>query len=238
MSNSLKAFTNLIENLNFIVEDNSESGNRMNAQGIAFEKYVEKIFCDNKKFEDVFIFKGDANHPPDFMLKGKGDAIEVKKHESGTTSITKSDIALNSSHPRSFLYSTDDKITDKCINCEAWDKRDMLYIVGSIDKSSRKIEYVWFVYGDCIAADKEYYKKIEETIKDILKKNNIQNIVIEADGNELGKLKSIDPLEITDLRIRGMYGLTNPYKLFQEIIKDDDSNLILDFETKIKNKKI
>ena len=235
MSNSLRALINLIERSDFKVRGTNLSGNRMNSQGISFEDYIEAIFCGRNSYEDTFAFKGDANHPPDFILKG-GDAIEVKKHESGRTSTTKSDIALNSSHPRSYLYSDDEKITTKCKDCEKWDKKHMLYIIGSVDKTSDEIEYIWFVYGDCFAADREYYKGIENAIKEHLINIKYKNLEMELDGNELGKSKTIDPLEITDLRIRGMYQLTNPYKLFKDIIDDRDSNVIYDLEQQCQKK--
>ena len=228
MTSSLRALINLIELSDFNVEVNSNSSNRMNSQGESFENYIQSLFCEGKKFEDVFSYKGDANHPPDFILKNS-DAIEVKKHESkqSGTSVPKSDIALNSSHPRSHLYSDDEKITDSCVKCEAnWIKKDMLYIIGSVVKGTNNIEYLWFVYGDCFAADREYYKSIEVDINNHLKNLIDKGLELESESNELGKIKEIDPLKITDLRIRGMYQLKNPYKLFSDIINDEDSNLI------------
>jgi hypothetical protein len=81
MTRSLRALINLIELSDFNVGDNSKSSNRMNSQGESFENYIQSLFCEGKEFEDVFSYKGDANHPPDFILKNS-DAIEVKKHES------------------------------------------------------------------------------------------------------------------------------------------------------------
>jgi hypothetical protein len=58
---------------------------------------------------------GNANNPPDSMLKG-GDAIEVKKVGSHS-----SQIQLNSSFPKDKLHSHDRLITRECVNCEEWD---------------------------------------------------------------------------------------------------------------------
>ncbi len=41
--------------------------------------------------------------------------------------------------------------------------------------------------------------------------------------NELGKVKKVDPLGVTDLRIRGMWHIANPYKIFDYIYKFDEN---------------
>ena len=44
-----------------------------------------------------------------------------------------------------------------------------------------------------------------------------------TETKELGKVKKVDPLGITDLRIRGMWHIENPNKTFNYIYKYDES---------------
>ncbi len=41
--------------------------------------------------------------------------------------------------------------------------------------------------------------------------------------NELGKVKKVDPLGITDLRIRGMWHIENPTKIFNYLYRYDET---------------
>ena len=59
------------------------------------EDELEKM----RRYSDEFSWLGNQNHPPDIMIKG-GDAIEVKKTQSAN-----SDLALNSSYPKSTVQS-------------------------------------------------------------------------------------------------------------------------------------
>ncbi|GAO97909.1 ngoPII restriction endonuclease [Caedimonas varicaedens] len=48
--------------------------------------------------------------------------------------------------------------------------------------------------------------------------NSIQEFGIElSETNEIAKIKKIDPLGITDLRVRGMWHIKHPSKVFQYI---------------------
>lgn len=42
-----------------------------------------------------------------------------------------------------------------------------------------------------------------------------------TETNELGKVKKVDPLGVTDLRIRGMWHIENPHKIFSYLNKVD-----------------
>ena len=76
------------------------------------------------------------------------------------------------------------------------------------------------VYGDCFCADKETYERIKNTISDGI--NLIPNVEF-TQTNELGKVKKVDPLGITDLRIRGMWHIANPTKIFDYIYEYNES---------------
>lgn len=217
MSNALIAIKNLIENPIISISENYSGKNRVNIIGEALENYIKDIFAnatictDYEKlsaYNETFSYIGNQNNPPDIILRN-GDAIEVKKIQSNSSSL-----ALNSSYPKNKLYSSSTMLTENCRTCEDWTIKDLLYIVGNTDDTSLK--ELWFVYGDCYAADKEIYERIKNTITSGL--YAIPDIEL-AETNELGKIKKVDPLGITDLRIRGMWSIFHPKKVFDYLPK-------------------
>ena len=145
-------------------------------------------------FSQTYSYSGNKNNPPDLILKNS-DAIEIKKLESHNTAI-----ALNSSYPKSKLFSDSSMITTACRTCEPnWTVKDMLYVIGNVLKNTNSLKSLWFVYGDCFCADKEVYERIKDTISTGI--TTIPNVEF-TETNELGKVKKVDPLGITDLRIR------------------------------------
>ena len=165
-----------------------------------------------EKLSEVYSYQGNKNNPPDLMIKNS-DAIEIKKLESKNSAI-----ALNSSYPKAKLYANSPMITKACKACEPWDIKDMLYAIGHINSSTLKS--LWLVYGDCFCADKETYERIKNTISDGI--TTIQDVEF-TETKELGKVKKVDPLGITDLRIRGMWHIDNPNKTFSYIYKYDET---------------
>ena len=156
---------------------------------------------------------GNQNNPPDLILRN-GDAIETKKVQS-----PRSALALNSSYPKDKIYSTSSMLTDACKTCEDWDVKDMIYVIGHTDDSNLK--YLWLVYGDCFAAEKEVYERIKNTISSGI--TEIPDVEFTV-TNELGKVKKVDPLGVTDLRIRGMWHIENPHKIFSYLDAIDDES--------------
>ena len=110
------------------------------------------------------------------------------------------------------------QITKACKECEKWDVKDMLYAIGYIHQSSLKS--LWLIYGDCFCADKETYEKIKKSISHGIEAINHVEF---TQTKELGKVKKVDPLGITDLRIRGMWHIDNPHKIFDYIYTYDAS---------------
>ncbi len=219
MANILDAILNLVENPKPMLQDFYKSSNRANSMGEALEKYIKDIFCNTvnsdereaiKKHSEVFSYLGNQNNPPDIMLKG-GDAIEIKKIQSPTSAL-----ALNSSFPKAKLYSNSPMITVDCRECEKWNEKDLLYVVGHV--KSKELKYIWFIYGDIYAAKNSIYKNLKTKISEGI--TSIPNIEF-TETNELGKLNRIDPLGITYLRIRGMWGIENPNKVFNYICSYD-----------------
>lgn len=201
-TNVLKAIININSKKSYRVSSNYNSKNRMNTMGASFEYFIKDAFCNsfednfeikNKKYADYFSYLGNQNNPPDVIIK-KGDAIEIKKLENKIT-----DIVLNSSYPKSKLFSDSPMITSECKNCEEWTSKDLLYIVGNIKEN--EIVTLFFIYGDCYAADKEIYEDIRSKVVENINTTNLEY----SETKELGRINKVDPLGITNLRIRGMW---------------------------------
>jgi hypothetical protein len=222
MSNLLQAFINIVNNYQITVNSLSNGNNRANNMGEGLEKYIQDAFANTQDMSDaqlrletlsaIFSYQGNKNNPPDLLLKGS-DAIEIKKIESKNAAI-----ALNSSYPKAKLYASSPMITRACKECEVWEEKDMLYAVGQVQQSTLKS--LWLVYGDCFCADKETYERIKHTISQGI--TSIPDVEF-THTKELGKVKKVDPLGITDLRIRGMWHIDNPNKIFDYIVKYDDT---------------
>jgi len=221
MSNILKAVINIVQNPIINLVDYYQGRNRINNSGKALENYIQDIFAGTlnendenrrlQRLEEVFSYQGNQNNPPDLILRNS-DAIEVKKLQSKNSAI-----ALNSSYPKAKLYATSPMITNACRTCEEWEEKDIIYTIGYTDDNSLKS--LWLIYGDCFCADKEIYERIKNTISDGI--NSIPDVEF-TPTNELGKVKKVDPLGITDLRIRGMWHIANPNKIFDYIYKFDE----------------
>jgi len=221
MTNILIAIKNLIENPITNLVSHYRSTNRANHMGDALEFYVKDIFCDTTLIEDVneknriyaenFSYMGNQNNPPDMIIR-QGDAIEVKKIES-----LRSSLALNSSYPKNKLYSDSPLITDACKSCESWESKDIIYMVGVSNDNNLKA--LWMIYGDCYAASKETYENIKNKISAGI--NELPNVEF-AETNELARVNKVDPLGITYLRIRGMWGIENPIKVFDYVASIDE----------------
>lgn len=169
----------------------------------------------DRKYSEHFSYLGNSNNPPDLILKN-GDAVEVKKNES-----LNSAIALNSSYPKSKLYANDSRITTDCRDCEEtpWIEKDIIYAIGYNPKNTKQLKSICFIYGDCYAARKEIYAQFADKISQGIQE--IEGIELVA-TNELAKVKKVDPLGITDLRVRGMWHIESPMKVFRDkfIISD------------------
>lgn len=222
MSNIINAIYNLINNPVIELREFYKSKNRANNMGEALEEYVKDLFANTinesdeqsrlAKISDTFSYLGNQNNPPDSMLY-LGDAIEVKKIEGKNASL-----ALNSSYPKHKLYADSKLITEACRNCEKWSEKDIIYAVGVVNGSM--LNGLCMVYGIDYAADNSTYEKIKEIIVNGV--NDIPDVEF-APTNEIAKVKKVDPLGITDLRVRGMWSIENPFKVFNYIYERDFS---------------
>lgn len=227
MTNVLVALKNLLDlQINDLI--NFYSGkihNRANNMGDALEYYVKDLFCgtmDIQDFDDkdkaystYLSYGGNSNNPPDFIIR-KGPAVEVKKIEN----LNFGRIALNSSYPKDVLHSDSSLLKKEAVHCEdslgSWIIKDMIYAIGNIDKGN-KLRMLWLLYGDCYAATNDTYERIKHIIKEGVE--DIQGIEF-TNTKELGKVLKIDPLGITDLRVRGMWNIEHPQNVFTYLTND------------------
>lgn len=219
-TNLLKALVNLAEKSNLEFETIVKDGTRINNVGDSLEYFIKDIFADTLDLKEVkqkeeeyrqyFSWLGNQNNPPDFIIRAS-DAVEVKKlggYSGG--------IALNSSAPKNYLHSDDTRIVRACRDCEDWTKKDMLYAVGVVN--DRSIQNLWFVYGDLYAADREVYSRVSDAISGGV--TSLPDIEF-TETNELGKVKKVDPLGITSLRVRGMWHIKSPFKIYNSFCDND-----------------
>jgi hypothetical protein len=226
MTNILEAIYNIVNQKNFEIRAMYSGRNRANGMGDALENYIKDAFAGTlgvsdelqkmKIYNQKFSWLGSQNNPPDIMIKG-GDAIEVKKVQSANSSL-----ALNSSYPKTDLRHTSPMITKECKECEEWTVKDLIYCVGHTTDTSLKS--LWMVYGNSYAAKHETYQRIKTTISTGIK--SIPDVVF-ADTKELGRVNRVDPLGITNLRIRGMWQIENPRKVFNYLHETTDSDFEL-----------
>jgi NgoPII restriction endonuclease len=222
MSNILEACVTIAMFSTKNIDGNAIGRNRMNQMGEALERYVKDAFADClhatdeqhklNEYQKVYSYLGNQNNPPDLILKN-GDAIEVKKVQSSAPAL-----ALNSSAPKHKLYASDPKITPACRASEesGWTEKNIIYVVGHT--SDTQLKSLWMVYGDCYAAHHSVYERMQQTIADGV--HEISDVEF-VTTKELGKVKRVDPLGITDLRIRGMWSIAHPSKVFSYIYQSD-----------------
>ncbi len=221
--NIIDAIIEIVKSPQYKLKDYSASHNRANAMGEALEEYIKDAFAGtiretnneirNKELSKTFSYLGNQNNPPDSMLKGGGDAIEVKKIESANSALP-----LNSSYPKAKLFSNSTMISNACRDCEKWTVRDMIYAVGVLKENNLKS--LALIYGSEYCAEQSVYEKIRMAIKDGVER--IEGIEF-AETNELGRVNRVDPLGITYLRVRGMWHIENPFVAFNYIYQRDEN---------------
>lgn len=218
MTNILEAIYNIANYQNFEIRALYTGRNRANNIGQALESYIKDAFAGTfgvvdeltrmQVFEQKFSWLGNQNNPPDMMIR-EGDAIEVKKTQSAN-----SNLALNSSYPKSDINVTSPMIVQECKTCENWTVKDLIYCVGHT--SDQRLHSLWFVYGNIYAAKHQTYQRIKTTISSGI--NTIPDVEF-SETKELGRVNRVDPLGITNLRIRGMWQIQNPRKVFDYLHK-------------------
>lgn len=217
--NIINAIINIAQNPVTQLVNYYQGKNRANNAGDALEEYVKDIFANSfempeterlEQLSTVFSYLGNNSNPPDAMLRN-GDAIEVKKIESDNASL-----ALNSSYPKHKIRSSSPMISSACKDAENWAEKDIIYVVGVVKQNCLK--HLCMVYGLDYCASEDVYSRIKSTIK-----NGVEAIpdIEFAESRELGHVNKVDPLGITYMRIRGMWGIENPWKVFNYVYMRD-----------------
>ena len=215
MTDLLNAICNIIEYSDFSIKYLDSIKDPVNDMGTPFEIFIKDSFANSFNIEEkedehnkVFSWTGSRNFSPDAILRNS-DAIEIKK--SGSED---GDLQLNSSHPRSYLIASDRMIDPGCKICEdkKWDKKHIIYCIGTVN--GKAIKSIWMVYGNIYAAKPEKYQRIKKLISDSIDKDpNIDS----KNTKELAAMKGIDPLKISNLRVRGMWIIKKPKKVFGDV---------------------
>lgn len=214
--NVLQALKHLIDNKYSSIDQTANGLRRANNAGDSLEGYIKDAFAGSMEAKNAvsrelawnktFSYQGSANNPPDAMI-WDGVAIETKKIGS-----LKSDLALNSSHPKSKLRKDDSKISEAAKNAENWTEKDLVYAIGTV--KGGYLKRLWLIYGDCLAADATFYSKTEQILSKLI--NESSGLTL-ATTNEIANIREIDPLNRSILRIRGMWSLKNPNNAFEHL---------------------
>jgi hypothetical protein len=146
------------------------------------------------------------------MYRGgdNGDAFEFKKSEGSPLG----DMSLNSSWPKDRLTVRSHGILEDCRNCEPWTERNLFYICGGVPQGTSRVAWIWICDARLVAAEEAVYERLREGIRrGIIGIPGVQF----AETSELGKVKRVDPGASTSLRIRGMWSIAKPGKLFKDL---------------------
>ena len=193
---------------------------RINSVGERLEYYVKDALSGSfyrdaasrdTAYRKNYAWLGNQNNPPDAIARG-GDAFEIKKLQS-----SRNDIALNSSPPKDFLHRDDKRIVEACRNSDGsnWAKKDIFYVIGWLQEF--QIRSIYFVQGSCYAASSDVYKKISSRLSKHVSSAILSSGLEAGETDELGRINKVDPLGITSLRVRGMWQIKNPSKVFSGV---------------------
>jgi len=195
--------------------------NVVQANGFTLEDYIMALFSGNilednvdrylDNIDENFTCLKAANFFPDYALSS-GDVIEVKKNENNS-----SQLQFNSSYPKNKIFRDSPKINPGLLEETDWEEKDVLYVWGIVPKG--RIKLLSFVYGSEFCADRKYYERVITPISRIISKKKNS-----TDSDELGKIKKIDPLNYTTLRIRGMWLVSNPIKIIDNYFKPNKNH--------------
>ena len=195
---------------------------RINSAGALFEYYIKdaltgRFYVDEETrdiaYRENFAWLGNQNNPPDAIAQ-KGDAFEIKKLQSPGNAI-----ALNSSPPKDALHRNDSRIVEACRNSDGgrWEIKDIFYAIGWIE--SKEVRSIYFVQGSCYAASREVYERVSLSLAESVNEAILLSGLESGKTDELGRINRVDPLGITSLRVRGMWQIENPSRVFQKIAK-------------------
>ena len=234
----MKAKTNVLIALRNILKHNSTrltpiftSNGSANQVGDNLEYFIKDMFCDaalqytyadqkEKEYKKLLSWTGDSSHFPDLIVQG-GVGVESKKVNDNSYST----IPLNSSYPKDYITRNSQNYPKDSLYYEPdvdWKRKPIIYAVGNLNTKNLNKKYklisLWFAYGNTMVPNNDYYKKIINGIRSSIKEANSDIKLI--DSKELARAHGVDKLGRTNLRVRGMYELEHPAKIFEKYISD------------------
>lgn len=224
MSDVLLGLAHIVKHSNFMLPSTQGIGGANSVpSGKAFEVYCKDwlsllrpgdVTDRISTYDRAFSYQGADNNPPDVMFRGgdNGDSFEFKKTESASAAI-----ALNSSSPKDVLHANGSELLQECVNCEEWSKRTFYYVIGHIKKKSQLVNSLWVVDGRFMSAKHESYDTVFDALQQLVTNFVTTNNLKRIKSVELGRLRRIDPLDKTVLRVRSMWELESPVKMFKNV---------------------
>ena len=224
MPDVLTAIADIVNHKAFVLPASHSSAsekNRVNSSGEAFENYCKDRLSGvepgddlirDERYKASLAYQGGANNPPDAMYRGgdAGDAFEFKKLGGGPSC----EIHLNSSPPKDCLKVTSYGLAQECLECESWVRRDLFLICGGVKKASTKIDWLWIADARLMATSQEYYHTLHEKVRQgICAIGELSTSITK----ELGRINQVDPLNVSHLRIRAMWSIQSPGRLFAKV---------------------
>lgn len=221
-TNVLIALSNILRRNSSILTPIFRSNGSANAAGDSLEYFIKDMFCtgasqyqyDSEKdevYDKYLSWKGNSSNFPDFIVRG-GVGVEPKKLNNKSYST----IALNSSYPKDYIYPDSQNIPLD-VDEDSWLKKEIVYVVGNLSDTNKLIS-LWFFYGNTMIADRNVYLDLIDNIREAVKETNATLV----QSKELARATGIDPLNLTNLRMRGMYELQHPHIAFNKYISRAD----------------
>ncbi|MBC1482785.1 MULTISPECIES: NgoPII family restriction endonuclease [Listeria] len=226
----MSEYSNVLIALNNILDRNScrltpifRSNGTANAAGDSLEFFVKDMFCtgasayqhevDKEKYYDKYLsWKGNSSNFPDFIIK-EGVGVEPKKMNGVGTG----NLALNSSFPKAYIYPDTQNLPIKELITESqWEKKEVVYVIGNLNKKDDKLFRLWLAYGNTFIASESIYLDLKESVKEAVV--DLPDAIF-VDTKEFGRIKKVDPLGISNLRLRGMWELSHPEVVFQKYLQ-------------------
>lgn len=221
MPDVLTAIADIIKYRVFTLPHAGAGHTNVNGPGMSFEMYCKDRLVglepgDDVKRESMYrrhlAYQGAKNHPPDAMYRGgnDGDAFEFKKREGHAAS----DIPLNSSWPKDRLTVDSHGVLDDCRKCESWSERNLFYVCGGVPKGTSRLKWIWLCDARLMSAEAAVYERLREHLRTGIAGIRATRF---ADTKELGRVTNIDPRNSTSLRMRGMWNIAGPGKMFKDV---------------------
>ena len=163
-------------------------------------------------WDERFSFHGGINNPPDIMIRNS-IAVEVKKTETPGGRIH-----LNSSWPIRRLTVEDPHITEFCRQAEIWSEKPFLFVVGLVKPRTKSISALWLVDGRCISDNEAVYESLMAKARAAILAAGATK------SKEIGRFSSADSLQRTALRVRPMFELNHPSRIFKDIFQSQGTH--------------